>query len=664
MQITRLIAAPGAALLLLHCGGGGGDSKPSIPAPSGLQSVAPFGFNGSNLQWDYPSGVSYEGFEVQASKGAGPFSPVSADLCISKNLAVYYNLGDPEFTPYAFRVRACLGQERSDFSPTLSLNRGLMPVYNPEATLAGGILITWGNESKQAETIALERSSTDAQGIVQPWAMLATVAVPGTSYLDQTIKEGLSFRYRLTDWKGSTASLPQETLQVPVATLPPYNLQATPGLNAVHLTWENRTAQAVPLTVSRSAGTSGTFFKIATLPATATSYDDLGLQTGQYAYRLEMEGVYPPSLSATVTLTTQAPPGGLTVGVQSLALPEANLAFRDHLDRWYVSTWAWGVNVPVNLTRLDSTGGTSHTVAGALGWGEPFVLFDSLHNPHLVCLAHTGPGYTQGDILHDWYDGSAWRSETVANAMVNFDSGGIGLTFALDAKDALHVVWNDTTTSTGFSNKLHYAKKVAGAWSVETGGLLDLPDQFISRGLSLSLDGGGGLHLALEDTALRTIFVLDRTADGIWSKDLLPVDSPLLDDQIPPLFIADDNLTKFLCYTQDPAVSRDAMTQQVMGLSQVAGVWGAPFLLATGMPRGVQLAGNSVRRALAINLESGILWRDQRAAGWGETMVLPYLTTHTPLAFGLDSHGRLYQLIKLPAAYNSPVSYQLIQEGP
>jgi len=238
---------------------------------------------------------------------------------------------------------------------------------------------TWTRDGTAEVGYRVERAEV-VGGQVQAFGAIASPLANATAYADTLLDPTLTYQYRVIAWNeaGEASSNVVTVEGLPSA---PVNLTAVvepdptlPSGSAVLVGWTNTAPTATSTLVERAAGT-GAFVTVATLAPTDTSYRDVDVVPGAYAYRVSAVSPVGQSLPAgPVSVTVAAATAGLTLvdtpdpttvgadvtftatvaGTASTAVPTGTVTFT-----------VAGVVTPV---ALDATGtATLHTPALPVG---------------------------------------------------------------------------------------------------------------------------------------------------------------------------------------------------------------------------------------------------------------------------------------------------------
>ncbi|GAB3801987.1 hypothetical protein GCM10028819_30370 [Spirosoma humi] len=289
------------------------DSPPTTPARLVATAVA---YNQINLAWADLSG-NESGFQLERSPTGNDNWNKLADL--GANVTSYEDKTVQPQTHYFYRVRAVNAAGPSDNSNVADATTPVGPPVatqdlNATATSTTQISLTW-SAIANAATILIERSPDGTSG----WASLTTVAGAATSYTDNNLAVNTHYYYRI---RAANASGQGPTSNVADATTPdvppasPARLTATAASpNQINLAWADLSGNESGFELERGASTSGTFEKIADVPANTTSYEDKNLTDNQpYCYRIRAKNAAGPSAysDAACATTPLAPPANPT----------------------------------------------------------------------------------------------------------------------------------------------------------------------------------------------------------------------------------------------------------------------------------------------------------------------------------------------------------------
>ena len=224
---------------------------------------------------------------------------------------------------------------------------------------SGQIVLAWTPVDGLATRFHVEqRSATDAG-----FAEIANVPSSTTTFTDQNITAGVSYQYRIRgecDW-GYSAFSATASGTVPVAQLmPPSNVQAVAASQTqINLTWSNANTNATRFQIERKTGAAGAYSMIATVPSTATSYQDtIVVPNTVYSYRMRSEGATGLSAySNEASATTPAVPLPPAPVVQAAAISSSQIRLN-----W--STTATGI-VRFRIERRTAT--TAYAEVGQPG---------------------------------------------------------------------------------------------------------------------------------------------------------------------------------------------------------------------------------------------------------------------------------------------------------
>ena len=229
-------------------------------------------------------------------------------------------------TRYYYRIRAVNAAGLSDYSGVVDATTPAGPPAAPQNLVATAasttqIDLSW-SAIATASGVLVERSPNGSDG----WSQVASLPGSATTYSDPSLTPNTRYFYRIRAVNASGAG-PFST--VADATTPdappaaPARLTATPTTpSQVVLTWVDLSTNESGFQLERGSSATGTFTKLADLPATTTTYTDNGLADATaYCYRVRAlnaagASAYTEAVCVTTPLAPPAEPGGLTAQVQ------------------------------------------------------------------------------------------------------------------------------------------------------------------------------------------------------------------------------------------------------------------------------------------------------------------------------------------------------------
>lgn len=462
--------------LMMACRGGGGDgsSNPAPPPPpTGLTLAGGPTFDQVEARWTPPAAV-VDGYVFEGRVDSGAFETIPG-VVPGDALGVLVEMipTTPELVTLGARMRALRAGAYSVYSNEATFFRGLRPPADLRARRfeSERYQLTWTAGSTAAAGLQVERSRyDDPSATFGPFTPVATVPLGSTSFLDdQGLELGRSYQYRIR-YVATHAGTPVESLALTetvderLIALPPTDLQVTSLAGAPHLTWINHSVLASALHVRRCGGWTEDPFAptlLATLPPTASTFDDAIQPPGLYTYRVAAEG------SASEPAWALLPPPGLAAS--AIQLPRGPALDRDANGRWWAAMAsdpyfaAW----PTLTLWAPVPGGWSPHVltlpAGSL-LAEPGLLLDGAGRPHVIYLRALPNGTTAfpSELIHTWYEGSAWQEEVVATRTFASHASSPEVWFALAPDGSPRVVWRNG----GYDLSPELARKDAGIWTV------------------------------------------------------------------------------------------------------------------------------------------------------------------------------------------------------
>jgi titin len=350
-------------------------SGTTFPAdPSSLMAAA-YLPNQINLSWVNNSNA--DGTSIERSTDDVNFTQVGS---VGTGITTYQDTSGIEGgILYYYRVRAYNSGGDSNYSNTASVLAITTPPASPSNPAATGIFaneiyLSWTNNATNADGFYIERS-TDGSNFSQIDSVAATV----TSYTDTNgLTPGTLYYYRIRAYNSAGASDYSNTASAVAAIgLPfaPTNLTAT-GVSGseIDLSWTNVALNADGILIERSAD-GVNFTQIASLAATASSYQDTGglISQATYYYRVRAynsagNSDYSNTASAAAEGPIPAKPtnlNGSIVSSTSVYLTWTDNSNNEDGFQIYYSTdgntYKKLATVAANVTTYTATGLTSNT---------------------------------------------------------------------------------------------------------------------------------------------------------------------------------------------------------------------------------------------------------------------------------------------------------------
>lgn len=620
------------------------------------QPTATYDWNNTavNLAWSRNSSAS-DGLRIERAECTqyGSVTGTWTALPITDPLASTYV--DTTISPnlyYTYRITNLIGTLASQPSalsqPVYSGLSSIGWIYANYDPVQAGLSISWGASTPiPADGVHLERCDSDTSGA--PLGNWSDVAVPSgyfTTFLDQSGVEGGSYFYRVAALYGTTATPSCTTPYAAyVPLLAPVNLQVSPTTSGLQLTWQNQSTAANQIVIRR-----GTYYStgtdIAILSPGTTTYLDPVTPVGYYTYTVVAKNGALETAGTPVTAATLNPPGSLVLTATSLNVPTAtDAALRP------TGNWAFATSTPLGiLSNNDPWPATFPSNGGRAA--DPLVQVDKKGWPHMVYAAPSTSG-TATTLIHLWYDGTTWASETIATATIPDTSGDPGWTYRLDSTGTPQVLLDHVTTDQpygGATASLSYLHKVNGAWVEES--LAGLTPSVTNIGtFHLTLDASDTPHILLGDWSSAIDYV--RTGPGTWSSTTIPA-TPIYSgwfDYLDSLWIDGNN--GWIFYQNYSGTGSSLSVIQMKN-----GVWLPPQALE---PQGFidnvtsgrcALSPDGSRIAILVASSLGFKVYHQAADGWHATLVAAPGSELAPMMrMGFDGSQKLHLLLSSGSGY-------------
>ncbi|BDU73933.1 phage tail protein [Mesoterricola silvestris] len=663
--LVGLLALLGAS----GCSSGKGGGTSGLNGPTNLTvtgdlSVSPY----LNYTWTAPTN-RIDGYEFEVALGDGSFTKLGQDLVPASWTAAYATFDPaalPENSELRARMRAVLGTTYSPYSNEVRSPLGLKaPTFTSATSVVGGISLKWTNNSSVADAMTLERGTSATYGSTYAWDVIPGVSFGATDYLDSQAPEGGYVCYRITYSKGTkTVQATSDPLSTGLKS--PGSVVATPLVEGVSLTWQNHSAGATEVVVTRASGLSTypSYQDVAHLAPTASSYQDLLLASGYYTYRIEARktgSAAAPSLPVMVVTLPTA--GSLSLAAPVIkSLPPSVMGALDGNGAW---TFAQYVNYSSYVIATPSpTGWVTNPLTNAASLVEPKLRLDSQGRPHTVYLRQVMQGSSEMAIVHAWSDGAVWQTEEVARRTLGYSSSTNTITFTLDGADALHVAWSkDSYSATGFE----YAYKDAtGTWKVES---LDVvsPAPGVVYSFRLTTDASGVPSVLLG--AWQELYLLQRQGPNAWKWEKIPTGVAISSwyDTLDLLFSYRGDLHVF--YTRPHTPYDSSIGSELCEIRKVDGAWTPVQVIGTtganGSTQNAYFARSAKTDRIVIHFRgpSGQQLVTFSNDVWSSQTLGPYESNRPYLGFDGNDKFYLLQMIGYTSS-SSPATYVLYSEAP
>ena len=430
-----------------------------LSAPSNLTAME-ISATQINLSWTNNSGTA-TGVDIDRSTDGIHFSQIGT---VSPATNTYSDTSLVDQTTYYYEVRAFNSTVgNSAFSNVVTVALPLAAPANLTGAVSGKTInLTWINQSAIETGFDIERS-TDGVNFTQ----IATAGPAITSYADTGLTEHTTYYYRLRDFDASSDISPYTsvaTIVLPIVA--PTSLAATAtSPTQINLNWTNTSSVATGIHVDRSAD-GVNYTQIATLAATATTYNDTGVVAGaQYYYKVQaFDGSGTSGFSLIANAGTPASLTGLGTdyyfGSNGSAWSTQWTFVNGTTVHTVVSTPTISANTGV--VTMTQTGGATGMNGTYTANFNPFVMVDSYESvlintnniaDNLGLVARDNPA---ANTYYDVYLASATdiNVDQVVNGTVTLIKHGVGTFAANTTYDLVFEVLTANVTTTDIMAKI------------------------------------------------------------------------------------------------------------------------------------------------------------------------------------------------------------------
>jgi len=447
------------ALFVSCTGGKDGPPKAAVPAPTHLSTAQSTG-NLVRLTWTINADIEAYFFEYKVEDGE--YQELGSAPGYIQGVEVTFT-PTPELLKFTFRMRAQSSGQLSSYSNEAFYTFAL----TPPADLIGfydqtsqSNTVRWTQNSAIATSVRIERSENGLP-IESGWRTIATVDGQSNLYTDSDIKDGCNYYYRIRNvYESTTSQSTYSPTRVDVPMKPPENGTCMVVDGHFKLTWENKSESATSIEILRSSGISASsYHRVATLPATSTSFEDIALPLGYYKYAIA------PKNNSTNTRTEDIP-ACLPNTPTSASFTRDVLAYGpgDFLGLRPQGTWVFGQEAPVGI-RSDQDPWPTHSVTMSdYAYSNPTLLIDGSSWPNLVYLKPPAVAGNDFSAHHDRFDGTSWLSDSCTLP----GSGGYAITssFCIDASNNINILHHSNTTSNeNIISSVKLTRKENGTWT-------------------------------------------------------------------------------------------------------------------------------------------------------------------------------------------------------
>ncbi|GAB3762217.1 fibronectin type III domain-containing protein [Spirosoma pomorum] len=295
------------------------DAPPTAPA---RLTAAAISFSQINLSWADLS-ANESGFQLERSlNGTDGWNKI-AD--VTANVTTYTDQNLNPRTRYYYRIRAINAAGNSGYSNVADATTPDAPPAAPTrltatATSNTQVNLSWTDGSDNETGFELERS-TDGVG----WTQVANLPANATTYQNTGLTPNVRYAYRVRAINAVGQSAYSNVAEASTPDVPPVapaRLTATAtSPTQVTLAWADLSTNESSFELERGSSATGTFTKLADVPANATTYTDQNLADNTaYCYRIRAKNAaglsaYTDVVCVTTPLAPPAAPVNLTAQI-------------------------------------------------------------------------------------------------------------------------------------------------------------------------------------------------------------------------------------------------------------------------------------------------------------------------------------------------------------
>ena len=299
---------------------------------------------------------------------------------VSGTATSYSDANLTQNTRYYYRIRGTNTSGNGAYSTVANATTPDAPPAAPArltatAMSATQINLAWADLSTNEAGFEVERSPDGNTG----WTKIADVSANGTSYQNTGLTPNTHYFYRVRAVNAAGQSAYANTADATTPDVPPTapaNLTATPtSATQIGLTWTDQSTNETGFELERGNSQTGTFTKIADLPANTTTYQDQGLMPAvNYCYRVRAKNTIGASGYSNVACaaTPDVPPvAPARLTATPISPNQINLAWADlsnnesgfDIERGSSATGAFTKigDAPTNATTYEDKNLTDNT---------------------------------------------------------------------------------------------------------------------------------------------------------------------------------------------------------------------------------------------------------------------------------------------------------------
>jgi uncharacterized protein (TIGR03437 family) len=416
----------------------------TAPVPPNLQATATSASQ-IHLSWT-SSAAGVVRFRIEHRTATSQYAEINQS---SPAATTFDDFGLNASTAYSYRMRVETSGGLSAYSNevTATTTQALPPAptnLQATATSSTQVTLTWTNNATDATAIRIEVRSVSATTFTDlgPGTTLTSTGFsslqPNTTYI---------FRVRAQNAAGYSGYSNEASVQTQAAApLPPTNLQAIAvSSTQVTLSWINPTTPFVRVHLERG-NSSASFFEIAALSSSTTTYQDTGLaSSSNYYYRVRAEATVGFSrYSQSAFVTTPAPlKAPLTVflvhGIGGSADDSARLAqtlLDPVLGISVPATVDWGFTWPCakySLAQCNASGANCTIPQGASLLAQ-YILAKSPPGGRIAIIGHSMGGLLARDMILS--NRSGVLSSRILSALITLGTPNVGYPFVAGLDDS------------------------------------------------------------------------------------------------------------------------------------------------------------------------------------------------------------------------------------
>jgi titin len=235
-----------------------------------------------NLSWMASTGT-VDRYRIERKEGAaGTYARIDS---VAGNTTTFNNTGLAPATQYFYRVQACNAGGCSAFSPEASATTLLNPPGVPGGLVATAVSTSQINLQWSAATGTVDRYRIARRTGTDQFTVVDSVSGGTLTFQNAGLVAGTQYDYQVSACNAGGCSPFSATESATTTPNAPTGLTATGGVLQINLSWTAPQGNVFQYRIERKTAVTS-YEQIATVPGGTTTYQNTGLLTILYTYRV------------------------------------------------------------------------------------------------------------------------------------------------------------------------------------------------------------------------------------------------------------------------------------------------------------------------------------------------------------------------------------------